>query len=237
VKLVLFDIDGTLIHSGGQAKPMFAEAMLEVFGTSGAIDSYDFSGRTDGRIVVELMVGAGIAEAEARARLPEVREHYLARMADRFDAGQVRILPGVRELLDQLEARADVATGLLTGNWHGGARIKLGGVGLFERFPFGGFADDAIDRRDLPPFALARAGDHCGTDFAPEEVVVIGDSLLDVDCARANGLRCLAVASGWTPAAALVAAGADWTVEDLVGVGGHPAFAGAAVRPAAAVRS
>ena len=225
MKLVLFDIDGTLVHSGGQAKPLFAEAMVEVFGTAGAIDDYDFSGKTDGRIVVDLLVGAGIGEVEATARLPEVRERYLARMQARFDHAVVRILPGVVDLLERLARRSDVVLGLLTGNWRGGAAVKLGGVGLFEYFPFGGFGDDALDRRELPPVALERARAHSGRVFAPAETVIVGDSLLDVDCARANGIPSLAVATGWTSAAALASAGADWVLDDLTAALDHPALA------------
>jgi len=224
VKLVLFDIDGTLVHSGGQAKPAFAEAMVEVFGTAGAIDAYDFSGKTDARIVVDLAVGAGVAEAAARAALPRVRELYLERFASRFDPALSRILPGVESLLAALAARSDVVLGLLTGNWEGGARIKLGALGLFGRFPFGSFADDGIDRRELPPVALERAKRYSGRAFRTAETVIVGDSPLDVDCARAHDIPCLAVATGWTSGEALAAAGANWVVPDLVGAAEHVAF-------------
>ena len=228
MKLVLFDVDGTLVHAGGQAKPLFAEALLEVFGTTGAIDAYDFSGKTDGRIVVDLLAGAGVPEAAIHAGLARVRESYLGRMAARFDAGRVRVLPGVAELLAALALRSEVELGLLTGNWREGARIKLGAVGLFDYFPFGGFGDDGLDRRDLPPVALARARCHTGREFGPRETVIVGDSLLDVDCAAAHGIPCLAVASGWTAAEALAAAGADWVVADLRAALTHPAFANGA---------
>jgi len=224
MRLVLFDIDGTLVDSGRQAKPLFAEAMLEVFGTTGAIDAYDFSGKTDGRIVIDLLVGAGIAESDAHARLPEVRERYLERMAARFDPARVRILPGVAALLAGLARRDDVVTGLLTGNWRGGAAIKLGSVGLFDHFPFGGFGDDALDRRGLPPVALERARAYTGRPFTPGEAVIVGDSRLDVDCARAHGIPSLAVATGWTAREALAEEGATWVVDDLAGALEHPAF-------------
>ena len=231
MKLVLFDIDGTLVHSGGQAKPVFAEAMLEVFGTAGAIEAYDFSGRTDARIVVDLAVGAGVPEAEAHDGLPRVRELYLERFARRFDSRRARVLPGVERLLDALAARPDVALGLLTGNWRGGARIKLGGLGLFDRFAFGSFADDALDRRELPPIALERARQHTGRAFAAAEAVIVGDSPLDVDCARAHGIPSLAVATGWTERRALEAEGATWVLDDLTGVFDHPAFSLGAGEP------
>lgn len=230
MKLVLFDIDGTLVHSGGQAKPVFAEAMVEVFGTAGAIDAYDFSGRTDARIVVDLAVGAGVPEAEARAAMPRVRELYLERFARRFDARRSRVLPGVAELLPALAARSDVVLGLLTGNWQGGARIKLGALGLYDYFPFGSFADDGLDRRELPPVALERARRHTGRSLAASDAVIVGDSPLDIDCALAHGIACLAVATGWTDREALAAEGATWVVDDLAAATDHPAFAPAPAR-------
>jgi phosphoglycolate phosphatase-like HAD superfamily hydrolase len=118
-----------------------------------------------------------------------------------------------------------VTLGLLTGNWRDGAAVKLGGVGLLGYFPFGGFGDDALDRRDLPPIVLARARSYCGHRFGNRDTVIVGDSLLDVDCARAHGIPSLAVATGWTSAAELTAAGADWVVDDLSTAGVHPALA------------
>lgn len=224
MKLVLFDIDGTLVHSGGQAKPVFARAMVEAFGSAGPIDAYDFSGRTDGRIVVDLARAAGIAEATIHERLPALRERYVRDLAAAFDPARASVLPGILGLLDALAARDDVAVGLLTGNWRGGAAVKLGAVGLWERFPFGSFGDDGLDRRELPPVALERAAAHAGRAFRAEETVIVGDSALDVDCARAHGIACLAVATGWTAAATLAAEGATWVVDDLEGAAEHPAF-------------
>lgn len=228
MRLVLFDIDGTLVHSGGQAKPAFAEAMLAVYGTTGAIETYDFSGKTDGQIVVELLEGEGFERPAVVERLPELREEYLGRFSGRFDPSRSRVLPGVRELLDRLAGRDDVTLALLTGNFERGARIKLEPLGLYGYFRFGSFGDDAIDRRALPPVALERARRHLGRAVAPDQAVIVGDSLLDVDCAQANGIDCLAVASGWTSAETLAAAGPRWVVESLVECLEHPAFAGRA---------
>jgi len=224
LKLVLFDIDGTLMHSGGQAKPAFAGAMLEVFGTTGDIDHYDFSGKLDPRIVVDLLAGAGVAPETIHSRLEAVRDSYLARLAKTLDPARVRVMPGIRELLPVLASREDLVLGLLTGNWRGGARIKLGSAGLWDYFPFGSFGDDGLDRRELPPVALERARRHARVDFAPGDTVIVGDSLLDVDCARAHGIPCLAVATGWTAGEALAEAGADWLLADLADAHEHPAF-------------
>jgi len=215
LKLLLFDIDGTLVDCGGQPKPLFAEALEEIYGARGDVKGYDFSGKTDPRIVVDLMTAAGVPEPLIRARLPDLRDAYLDRLEKRLEPGRVRILPGVVELLTTLSERDDLVLALLTGNWERGAGIKLGSVGLRRFFAFGSFGDDQTDRRDLLPVAWRRAAEHCGRSFAAEETWIVGDSLLDVDCARTHGIPCLAVATGRTSAAALAAAGAQRVFSDL----------------------
>lgn len=218
MRLLLFDIDGTLVDCGGQPKPLFGEALEEVYGARGDIRGYDFSGKTDPRIVVDLMSAAGVPESVIHERLPDLRDAYLARLEKRLEPEHVRILPGVVELLTALAERDDLVLALLTGNWERGAGIKLGSVGLGRYFAFGSFGDGQTDRRDLPPVALARAAEHCGRAFRAEETWIVGDSLLDVDCARAHGIRCLAVATGRTEYAALAAAGAHRVISDFTAV-------------------
>ena len=215
MKLLLFDIDGTLVDCGGQPKPLFAEALEEIYGERGDVKGYDFSGKTDPRIVVDLMTAAGVPETVIHSRLDDLRDAYLARLEERLEPEHVRILPGVVELLTTLEERDDVVLALLTGNWERGAGIKLGSVGLRRYFAFGSFGDGQTDRCDLPPVAWARAAEHCGRSFRPEDTWILGDSLLDVDCARAHGIPCLGVATGRTPSTALSAAGAHLVLSDL----------------------
>lgn len=215
MRLLLFDIDGTLVHCGGQARPFFADALVEVYGRTGAIDDYDFSGKTDPRIVVDLMTGAGLERAEVMRGLSRMRDAYLDRLEAGIDPERVEVLPGVVELLNALAGRTDCALGLLTGNWERGAGIKLRSAKLDHFFAFGSFGDDCTDRRDLPPAALARAAAHHGREFAVKESWIVGDSLLDVDCARAHGIPCLAVATGRTRPEALAAAGAHEVLPDL----------------------
>jgi phosphoglycolate phosphatase len=214
-RLLLFDIDGTLVSCGRQGRQVFQQALLDVFGTAGACDTYDFSGRTDARIALDLLTGAGLAEEEVRARLPRLQELYLAELERLLDRDGMRLLPGVLELLERLADRPEVTLALLTGNWEAGARTKLSRFGLNRFFPFGAFGSDRTDRDDLPPVALERAARHTGHVFRPEETLIIGDSVHDVGCARAHGIPVLAVATGRTSAKELQKAGAKQVVTDL----------------------
>ena len=213
MRLLLFDIDGTLLRCGRQVRVLFAEALLEVYGTSGDLDHFDFSGKTDPQIVRELMTAAGIPVDEVRARLPQMRDAYAGRIEARL--GPVEVLPGAAEVLAALAGRDDVVVALLTGNWRRGAGAKLRRGGLHDHFAFGAFGDDGEDRVCLPPVALERAREVTGHDFTPADALIIGDSVEDVRCALACDVPLLAVASGWTPAERLMAAGATEVVTRL----------------------
>ena len=224
MKLVLFDIDGTLVDSGKQPRRAFAEALLEVYGAAGDVYTYEFSGKTDPRIMLDLLVGAGRSRDEVVAWLPAARDAYLDRLDAILERERMRLLPGLPALLDALAGRRDVTLGLLTGNFERGAKIKLSRFGIDHYFAFGSFGDDQFDRNDLPPVALERARAVLGRRFDPADAVIVGDSLLDIECARAHGLKCLAVATGWTSSEKLAAAGPDWLVDDLTDVMEHEAF-------------
>lgn len=217
MKLVLFDIDGTLVDCGGQSRAPFAAALEAVYGTAGDLPGYDFSGKTDPRIVLDLMTAAGLPRERVLERLDRMRDRYVEALEAALEPARVRLLPAVAERLEQLAARADVTLGLLTGNWQRGAQVKLGSRGLAGYFGFGAYGDDSIDRDELPPVAWRRALAAVGCRFGPEQTLIVGDSPLDVACARAHGIRCLAVATGWTPAERLRAAGAERVVADLAG--------------------
>jgi phosphoglycolate phosphatase len=216
MRLLLFDIDGTLLSAGRQVRPIFERALLEVYGETGDLERYDFGGKTDPQIVFDLLGGAGWERPAIAARLPQLQEAYLGPLERELRAEGMRLLPGVTALLERLAADSDRTVALLTGNWERGGRAKLARLGLDGYFPFGAFGDDGERRADLVPAALERARRHAGRSFAVDETVIIGDTVHDVACARAHGVPCLAVATGFTPEAALAAAGATWVVPDLV---------------------
>lgn len=217
-RLILFDIDGTLLLCGPQVRPALADTLVEIFGTAGAVDTFDFAGQTDPRIVIGLLTRAGIPEEEVRARMSEVRAGYVKRLEQILEQRRMRLLPAVSETLEHLAGRDDVALGLVTGNWEPGARTKLSRFDLNRYFPFGAFGCDAVDRPDLPPVALDRAEKHLGRRFQPEEALIVGDTIHDIACAKAHGIPVLAVATGRTNSETLRAAGADRVVEDLTEV-------------------
>lgn len=213
--LLLFDVDGTLLSCGRQAGRFFLAALEEVFGTVGEPAGYSFAGKTDPAIVLELMGGAGFDEPAILEAMPAVKASYLERLGRELDPTRMRLMPGVLALLEALSRRGDVTLGLLTGNWEQGARTKLEPFGLNRFFDFGAFGEDGADRRLLPPAALERAQSRCGRRFATDQTWIVGDTVHDIDCAGAHGLRVLAVATGTTPRERLEAARPDFLVGSL----------------------
>lgn len=213
-RLLLFDIDGTLV-AGGPAKDAFQVAMIEAFGTTGPIQSHPFAGKTDPQIARELLVRAGVPDQEVDRGLPALYERYLVELERRLPERPVAVLPGVRALVSALVELEDVALGLVTGNIAGGARLKLQGPGLDHHFEIGAYGSDAEERNELPGVALARARERWGVDFAAEDVVVIGDTPKDVECGQAHGLTTVAVATGSFEAHELEEAGAHHVLPNL----------------------
>ncbi len=214
MRLLLFDIDGTLVRCGPQIGPIFMGALKRTFGQTGNVRAYDFGGRTDTEAVIDLMTETGLPRAEVEGRMGEVRSHY-GDLLERLDPGQMRLLPGVVELLEELAAARDTCVGLLTGNWEIGARAKLEPFGLNRFFDFGAFGEDGVRRNELVPVAVERAAMRLGARPDVSDVVIIGDTVRDVACGEAHGIPVLGVATGFTPGDRLQEAGADWVAADL----------------------
>ena len=213
-RLILFDIDGTLV-SGGPAKTAFVTAMAETYGTAGDPDRVSFAGKTDPQIARELLSGAGLDRSAIDEGMPELWERYLGHLEPALGSQPVRVLPGVRALLDGLAALDGIALGLVTGNIAGGAKLKLGSAGLWGHFGIGGYGSDHEERDELPGIALGRARAHWGPSLGPEHAIVVGDTPRDVACGRAGRMRTLAVATGQFSTQDLQAAGADHVLADF----------------------
>ena len=210
MRLFLFDIDGTLISARGLGRAALKTALERVFGTAGAIDGYDLRGKTDPRILHDVLGAAGVPRATIETRVAECFQVYVRELEARLgDGSGVRVMPGIAELVTALSARRDAVVGLLTGNIEPGARLKLRPTGLLPRFRVGAFGSDDMDRRRLPLIARERARRLTGHDFDFERVTIIGDTPHDVDCARACGAVAVAVATGQYPAAELAACAPD----------------------------
>ncbi len=211
--LILWDIDGTLLHSGGAGMKALETALQNVFGVTGSLAGIDFAGRTDPWIIRQIFARFGIEHTgEAYARYVD---GYISLLPGVLAQSRARILPGVADILGEAAAREDVVQGLLTGNLRRGAEAKLGFHGLWGYFPVGAFADDSEVRNELGPHALRRARGHWGLDFPAERVWIIGDTPHDIGCARAFGARVVAVATGGSKAPELAAHEPDAVLESL----------------------
>jgi phosphoglycolate phosphatase len=216
-RLLLFDIDGTLVV-GGPPKHTFGDALRRIYGATGPIDDWEFSGKTDPQIARELLREAGLADPDIDAGFADLWPDYLAGLREALGTHPMERLPGIGALLDALSepvARGQVALGLVTGNLQAGAALKLASAGLAWDDTVGGYGSDHEERDRLPGFAVDRAWGHWGRRYAPEDVVIIGDTPRDVRCGRAHGARTVAVATGRYSAAQLQASGADWVLPDL----------------------
>lgn len=217
-RLVLFDIDGTLLHSGGAGRRAVLRAVAALVPLTDAAHALRFDGKTDPQIVMELLEASGFPDPRAPEVVQGVCEAYVAHLEAELAAPGhgAALCPGVPELLDRLERHAEVVLGLLTGNVARGARLKLAAVGVDPaRFVLGAYGSDSHHRPDLPAIAARRAEPHLGRVPAGADVVIIGDTPADVTCGRGIGARPVAVATGHYPAEALRSAGAVHVFTDL----------------------
>ncbi len=215
-KLVLFDIDGTLVLTGGAGVRAMTRACDEIVGSSNALHGVAVAGRTDWIILSEALERMGRdLDAQLFAAL---RDRYVTHLREEIQVpghGVKAVMPGIQALLDDLQARDGVHLGLLTGNFEAGARIKLEYFDLWRYFQCGAFGDDAADRNALVPFAVSRARE-CGVpDLAPHDILVVGDTPHDIACARAVGATPVAVATGMFTTEQLRDSGADIVFRDL----------------------
>jgi len=219
-RLVLFDVDGTLVLTGGAGMRALNRACEDLVGHGHALNGVGLAGRTDWIILHEALERHG--RTLDRVLLHEIRERYLVHLREEIELpgkGVKAVMPGIRALLDALHEREDVALGLITGNFAEGARIKLEYFDLWKYFPCGAFGDDSADRNELVPVAIERARAGGIAHAAPSNVWVVGDTPHDVACALVAGATPVAVATGGYSVDQLRESGAGIVFGDLSDTG------------------
>lgn len=193
MKLLLWDIDGTILASGGAGMRALENSLTQLLGSSADLSDIDWAGRTDKWITEAIFAKYEVEHTpELAAKLIDT---YLAGLPAHLSQS-TQVLPGIRDRLAEADARPGVVQGLLTGNLERGAKIKLDHFDLWHHFPFGAFADDSAVRNELGPHALRRAAVHAKHEFDPADVWIIGDTPHDIACGKIIGARTLAVATG-----------------------------------------
>jgi phosphoglycolate phosphatase-like HAD superfamily hydrolase len=212
-RLLLWDIDSTLINSGGAGLISLRQIVARRYGVEDDLCDIEVAGRTDAHIARSILAKYGVATTEDNVH--PFLDEYLRGLEELLPQTNGRVLPGVAEILERLHAREDRVLGLLTGNLKRGAELKLRRYGLWGYFEVGAFADDHHDRNQLGPFARTRACERHNFDFPPSAIDVIGDTAHDIACGKAFDARTIAVATGSSTYAELAAHEPDFVFEDL----------------------
>jgi len=217
IRLVLFDIDGTLIQTGGAGVQAFGRAFATEFNVPNGTERLKFSGRTDTGLARELFQQHQIEPSPENLRV--FFDGYVFWLDFLLTQTRGAVLPGVWEFIRQLHALPEApALGLLTGNIRLGAEIKLRHYELWEIFQTGAFGDDHEDRNQIAALAKERGSRLLNNDLRGEQILVVGDTPRDIECARAIGAKALVVATGSVPFEELETHRPDWLVKDLTGV-------------------
>jgi phosphoglycolate phosphatase len=221
MRLILFDIDGTLVWADGAGRAAMKAALLRVYGTAGTVDTYDLGGRTIKEIVRDVMSEAGLPPDVIWDKFGQ----YCKALTDDFqqrirsNGHNIQPCPGAIELVSTLAARSDIVVGLLTGNLQTVSMLKLGAAGFdINWFRVGSYGDKSDVRSDLLPLALEQAAMLTGARLAGKQVVIVGDTAIDVTCGQSIGARSIGVLTGGGTQAELLSAGADYVFRDLADI-------------------
>ena len=216
-RLLLFDIDGTLVNTGGAGVESLKRTVHNRFGTRDDLHDIEIAGKTDRAIIRDILCKYQIEPREEN--IASFAEDYIDGLPLSLSRSRGRVLPGIEHLLERLKPHRHIVLALLTGNLQQGARLKLQHYGLWDFFEFGAFADDHHDRNQLGAFAKERAQRRHGHDFDAADIDVIGDTNHDIACGKAFGARTVAVATGSWPRERLQACAPDFLFDDLADTG------------------
>jgi len=195
-KLVLFDIDGTLLTVNSINRRILADALKEVYGTEGSTSTHNFAGKMDSVIIYEVLQSVGMSDSVIAEKFDKAKQTYIEMFRLHARLSDIILMDGIRNLLDELSAHSEVMLGLLTGNFEASGRQKLLLPEINHYFPFGAFADDAGSRNELPPVAVEKAYQLTGRRFSENDIIIIGDTEHDIACARVLNAKSIAVATG-----------------------------------------
>ena len=213
--LVLFDIDGTLITSGGTGRRAIARALSDYCGVEIDMTRVQLGGRTDPAIVRDILRLSGVEEERISELIPTCLELYASELEKTLRPEHVTLLPGVPTLLQQLHQHPDYDLALITGNMQRTAYMKLGAGNISSYFPCGGFGSDNENRSHLPKVARDRASLHYGKPYSPTKTIVIGDTEHDISCSRHFGAWAMAVSTGMNSHETLAACKPDLLLPSL----------------------
>jgi phosphoglycolate phosphatase-like HAD superfamily hydrolase len=214
VRLILFDIDGTLIDSGGAGTRSLDLALKELFSVENGFYGISMAGKTDTQIIKEGLMKHGMS---ADGNVESIVRVYLNHLREEINNDRKHVKPGIYELLENLQQRRESGLGLLTGNLEQGARIKLEPFGLNKYFSSGAFGSDDEDRNNLLPIAVNRFEELFRIKIEIDSCIIVGDTPRDVECAHIYGAICIGIATGPYSVEDLIAAGADYVFKDLSG--------------------
>ncbi len=212
---VLFDIDGTILNCNNAGRASLIQATKEVFGTIGRMEKPDFQGKTDPVILLESLEIMGFSHSDIEEKSDLLKERYFVHLAENIHKYEVILFPGIVDILEALSSMDDVILGLLTGNFHESARIKLDSHDLNRFFEFGAFGDDAPVRNLLPDVARKRIADLYGIEIDFSRTFIIGDTVYDVRCAKYAGAVSVAVGTGWGDRESLLNENPDHFFDDM----------------------
>lgn len=216
MRLILFDIDGTLLSAQGSGRAAKALAMREIYGTDAGVQNHPFGGKTDWQILEELLLGEGLSSEQIMATMPAYQDAFARHMADVITQFEVRAYPGALELVHYVRQNPELLAGIVTGNTAATTPIKLRAGGFDPNwFVAGAYGSESNDRRDLPRLALQRAEAYSKQTLKAEEVIVIGDTVNDIVAARALGAIAVGVLTGFEEAELLAASEPDYLLDDL----------------------